>query len=233
MRLHIYPLSTLLVALALTAGCASQRIQVVDDAFLSEVSPEQKRLVHQARDKHYEATDALAKATRDSAWAKDQAELTRAELKSIEKELEEAELAMNLAEQNGTATELDLSKTRFEYLTAKADATREKLALRKREYEHSQLLQKVALERDRLAAAEVELAKARAVQELDRVAAKQISLREYEMQVIFHRTEVALAEVRAEGAAERVAIARQDFGTAEAKAASYQVEAKAASFQKD
>ena len=222
MRSHISPLTTLFVTLTLTAGCASQRTQVVDDALLSEVSPAQMSLVHQARDNQNDATDALAKAKRDNSWAKDQTDLTRAELKSIEKELEEAKLAMVLAEQNGTATELGLSKMRFEHLTAKADATREKLALKKREYEHAQLLQKVALERKRLAAAEVELAKARAVQELDRVAAKKIPLREYEMQASFHRTEVALAEVRASAAAERVAIAKQDFGTAEAKAASFQ-----------
>ncbi len=211
----------LCTAALLSAGCASasERTQRVDDALLSEVSASQMALVQQARAARDEAVDGLAKAARDAKWAVDQAELAQVELRTTTQQLEEAKLAAVLAERNGKTMELQDAKRRQERMVAMADASREKLALRKRESEYMRLTEKVALEHRRLADAEVELAKARAVQDLDRVAAQKVPVREFEKQVNFHKTEVKLAEVRAIAAQERVQEAKVKYEAAESKAA--------------
>ncbi|MFT5291672.1 MAG: hypothetical protein ACI8PQ_003351 [Planctomycetota bacterium] len=77
---------------------------------------------------------------------------------------------MVTAESSGTLSQLEVAKRSYEYAVARADEVREHLALRKREFEHAKLAQKLSLEEWRPRTAQVDLQKAEAVSALDRVA---------------------------------------------------------------
>ncbi len=211
-------------ALLLLASCASTpNPGRVDNALLSEVPPSSMTTVIEARAARDIAEDAHAKAERDTDWAKEQVELTRSNLKVVRAELDDAKLAMVTAERSGTVGQLEAAKMTYEYALASADEARERLALRKREFEHAKLAQKVALEEYRLRTAEVELRKAEAISVLDRVAAKRVPLKDHQRQVRYHETEVALATVRLAAMASAVEDARQEYDIVRAKSEALKV----------
>lgn len=208
------------IPLVVFASCAStSNLGRIDNALLSELSPSTMAGVVEARATKDSAEDALAKAQRDTQWAEEQVELTRSNLKVSRTEVEDANLAMITAERSGTVSQLEAAKRSYEYAVARADEVRERLALRKRELEHAKLAQKMALEEYRLNTARVELQKAEAVQELDRVAAKQIPVKDYRKQVRYHETEVQLARVRLTAMTSEVDEARQEYELFRAKVA--------------
>lgn len=207
------------ITLLLLASCVStSNPRRIDNALLSELSPSTMANVVEARATKDTAKDALAKAERDTQWAEEQVELTRSNLKVARTALDDAKLAMVTAERSGTISQLAAAKKSYEYAVVRTDAVRERLALRKREFEHAKLAQKLALEEYRLEAARVELQKAEAIQELDRVAAKQIPVKDYRKQVRYHETEVELARVRLAAMASEVEEARQEYAVLRAKA---------------
>lgn len=201
-------LSHLTLALLIT-GCATSRVARIDNALLSELPSTSMAGIVEARATKDTAEDALAKAERDEKWAQEQVEQTRSTLKVARTELDDAKLALVLAERSGTVAQLEAAKKAFAYASARSDEVRDVLALRKREYEHSKLLRKVAMEEVRLKWAQLELEKAEAVVVLDRVAAQQVPVKDYRKQVRYHETEVGLARIRAEAAASEAADARQ------------------------
>ena len=202
-------LSQLTLVLLLT-GCAStSRVARIDNALLSELPASSMAGIVEARATKDTAEDAVAKAERDEQWAKEQVEQTRSNLKVARTELDDAKLAMVLAERSGTVAQLEAAKKAFAYSSAHSDEVRDLLALRKREFEHSKLLRKVAEEELRLKYAQLELEKAEAVVVLDRVAAQQVPVKDYRKQVRYHETEVGVARIRAEAAGSEADDARQ------------------------
>ena len=198
-------LPILLLAAACTTG--PERI---DSALLSELQPGSMTRVVEARAVSDTADDAHAKAQRDTQWAEEQAELTRSSLKVARAGLDEAKHAMVVADRSGTVGQLRAAEHAHEYAIARVDEVRALLGLRKRELEYAKLAEKLALEELRLSRAQVELEKAEAIQELDRVAAKRIPLKDYQKQVRFHETEVELARVRLKAMAANVEDARAE-----------------------
>lgn len=208
------------ITLLVLASCVStaNNPSRIDSALLSELSPSTMAGVVEARATKNSAEDALAKAKRDTQWAEEQVELTRSNLKVVRTELDDAKLGMVTAERSGTVSQLEAAKKSYDYAVARADEVRERLSLRKREFEYAKLAQKLALENYRLKTAEVELQKAEAVQELDRVAAKQVPVKDYRRQVRYHETEVELAQVRLAAMASEIDEARQEYEAFRAKA---------------
>ena len=202
--ISLYALPSLLLAACNTAPTR------IDNALLSELDQSSMSGVVEARAHKDSAEDALAKAERDTQWAEEQAELTRSSLKVAQTSLADAKLGMVVADRSGTVGQLKAAEHAYDYAAARVDEVRGLLGLRKREFEYAKLAQKLALEEFRLGNARVELQKAEAVQELDRVAAKKIPVKDYQKQVRFHETEVELAKVRLRAMADHVEDARQE-----------------------
>lgn len=190
--------TSLLVLTLAVSSCSStpQAPDRLDDAMLSELSPAAMAGVVEARATKDAADDAHAKAKRDTQWAEEQVGLSRSALDVARAEVNEAKLALAVADKSGTGRQLDAASATYDYRLARSDQARELLALRKRELDVSRLREKLALEQLRLNSARVELEKAQAVQELDRVAARRVPVKDHQKQVRYHETEAELARVR-------------------------------------
>ena len=114
------------ITLLLLASCASTNDPGrIDNALLSELSPNNMAKVVDARATKDVAEDSLAEAERNTRWAGEQVELTRSNLKVARTELDDAKLAMVTAERSGTVSQLAKAKQAHEYSMARTDEVHE------------------------------------------------------------------------------------------------------------
>ncbi len=210
-------IAAILISTTLLAACQTNASRI-DDALLAELQPTEMATVTQARNAQTSARDAHAKAMRDTAWAEQQVELARSSLKVSRNQVEDSKLAVSLTEKSGTGTELKAAEASYVFTLAGADELRARVALRKREHDHAKLMEKLSAEQLRLANARLELVKAEAVQTLDRVETRDISIKDCRRQVRFHETEVELASIRSKASATELQEARAEYDAVRATA---------------
>jgi hypothetical protein len=205
----------------LLASCSSTKSYQVDNALLAEVSSEEKAEIQTFRAERDRAADAAASSEREVRAAENRVELARAALETERTRMAQAKLGTSIAKKDGTAGGFEKAERFEQQVAAEVDAKRAALGLRKRELEHAKLTDKLAQERVMLTSAEVELAKAKAVQNVDRMAVKKIDLSDFEKQVAFHRKGVEDAIKLCTKSEERVAQAQSSLETAQTKAVSF------------
>lgn len=175
-------------------ACSSGPSMRVEDALLAKVPPGAMQGVIDARAKRDQAADAVSKAEIDITKAKNAADLVKSELKIAESEVEQAGLKVDIAKQQGNAEAIQDAEAEAAIKRATVDVKKKLLNLRLRQIEQAEarlVLAKILLEK---AQAEVELAKAKAVQGLDDPRAKEISVSRFELQVTEYKSKVAKAE---------------------------------------
>lgn len=119
-QLNLLPLALLLLISCASTSSSSR----IDNALLSELPPASMSAIVEARASKDTASDALAKAERDTQWAEEQGDLTRSNLIVARAELADAKLAMVTPESSGTLSQLEVAKRSYEYAVARADEVR-------------------------------------------------------------------------------------------------------------
>jgi hypothetical protein len=190
----------------------------VDEGLLTHVPKEQMGQVQAPSTNHARAADASARRTRERQSAADRVSIAEAELEVARAELATSEIKARVAELSGSKPEWQTARAAVAHCEAKVQAARLAIELRKRELDLAVRREKLAQKTADLRDAEVERAKAQAVQSGDSTASHSISLTRFELQAKQHEKDVALAEKGEAAAIERVTAARREFETAQKEA---------------
>lgn len=184
-----------LLAACLLAGCAgSVNLRSIDNGMLSVLPESAMASISEARSQRDSAEDALAAAKRDLKLSKEEQDLSRASLKRYKARLEEAEVAMKIAEEDGTAARIQGASHEYSYSAARAEQARAGLVAADRGHARAQLALKTAREAHHHALAHVELEKATALQSADRGDARGIEIEAFRQQ--FEKSDKQLRQLR-------------------------------------
>jgi hypothetical protein len=197
--------------LVLVCACSMQRI---DDGLLAEVPEDQWENVQAARAAHTEAKDELAKRIVERESAGHRVDIAKADFEVARAELGTSEIRARVVEANGSKMEREIARAVLSQCEAKVNVSDLAIDLRECEFDVARQQETLARKTADLREAEIELAKAQAVQFVDRPAAKAVSLTEYELQVKERETAVALAVQREAEATEFLITARQAYDAA-------------------
>ncbi|HEX6882985.1 MAG TPA: hypothetical protein VF530_06365 [Planctomycetota bacterium] len=194
---------------ALAIGCKSNPFSdrdgsaalVVDDDFLVDVPESDRADIAVARTERSEMRDLVAIAERNVEQGRRQLDVAEEELAAAEAAVRTAEKSLAVAgedDESVRASEIGDANRRLEGARARKHWARSKVAYQGTHI--SRLESQTDLARLRLewSEARVELAKARAVHELDRPEARALSVGEFEARVAEKQVEVAMAEIDAQ-----------------------------------
>ena len=193
---HLKLKKLILPTLSLAALCACSSVpsvQSVDTALLIEVSADAKQKIAKARASHDESEDAYAIARRENRRAEQRVKLGKARLKTTRAQLNEAQLVRRFAEKNGSEKTLARSEAEEAYAYARVDYTEELILVRQREFDLAKAHEKFTFEERRLRNAQIELAKAEALKDVDLIAAQKFDLGEYRKQTTYYQRKVEAA----------------------------------------
>lgn len=183
-----------LAGLLLVSCGSSSKLRTIDNALLSMVPQEEMVPIFEARQKRDAAEDSLAIAKRDLKLAREEEELSRASLKRYKARYAEAKVALQIAEEDGTASRIQEASLEYSYSSARSEQARTGLVAAERGLERAKLALQTAEEAHRHALARVELEKASALQGADRGDVHGILLEDYRAQ--FEKSDKKLAKLR-------------------------------------
>ena len=179
----------------LLAGCgSSKKLLSIDNALLDMVPQEEMVPIFEARTKRDAAEDALAVAKRDLKLAREEEQLSRASLKRYKARYAESKVALQIAEEDGTASRIQAASLEYSYSSARSEQARAGLVAAERGLKRCELALDTAEEAHRHALARVELEKATALQGADRGDVQGILLEDYRAQ--FEKSDKRLAKLR-------------------------------------
>lgn len=223
-----HTLSLVILGLGLTAGCSllsdhshrsgdehysssrSSNLEPVPNSLLAYLPDGKRSEIEEARAAEAKARDESAAAERRVHVREDQLKIAMQDVEIARAEMKKAELILRLA-QGGTQEDLDRAHQNVRDTQALVDTTRARITWRERNIDSAQADEELTRAKLALTSARVELAKARAVHELDRPETRRIDVGSYEREVRLREEAVAVAEARSEAKQKEVKIARDSF----------------------
>lgn len=205
----------------LALGCRSTRFGndpdgsvavVVNDDMLVSVPEADRENITRARTERSEMKDRVAMAERDAEQGRRQLDVTEEELEAAEDAVTTAEKGLEVARdgnENARASEMESANRKLETARTRLYLARSRVAHGKTQLSRLESETDLANLRLQWSEACVELAKAKAVHELDRPEAREISVRAFEARVADRKIQVALAEIDTQAWEQKVQV-RQD-----------------------
>ncbi len=194
----------LLLACSACQSNPAPRTTLAADAMLLEASPVEQHLIAEAREANDRANDAYAAAKANTTRVRD-AQIS-ADLNLEEATAKVARATTNVENKvaSGTSESVDAAKRELDQ--AKTDHTMQAAAaaLGARQTDHARALAEVAKEHITVTEAQVELAKARAVNTLDRPADQKPAIKRFEESVRRAETDENVARTRSEATKKEV-----------------------------
>jgi len=222
-----------LLSIGLSLGCAAcssmpwkSNTPEVDRELVAAVPPSQTHGIDEARADRDKVSDACDVAKRNTAIAEDQLSLAKKELVLAKTEAATAQTAAEMAEK-GTTDELEKAKATVRDTNLVVASAENRIKWREMDLDRAQAREKLAQKKLVLADTRVELARAQAVKQLDRPAAKNVDVHVYEQAVREQEKTVALAEIDVDAAENEAGLAHDKFmSSARAVPASYRKRAE-------
>ena len=205
------PLCASIVLLVCTAcqTTSPPRATLAADALLTEVSPAEQRLIAKAREANDRANDAYAAAKAHTTATRDGQISADLDLEEAVAKVARANADVERQKSAGTTEAVDGAKQ--ELATAKAEHTVQAAAatLGARQTDHARALAEIAKEHVTVTEAQVELAKAKAVNTLDRPASQKPLIKRFEESVRRAEADENVARTRSEATKKEIDILLQ------------------------
>ena len=205
------PLCASIVLLVCTAcqTTSPPRATLAADALLTEVSPAEQRLIAKAREANDRANDAYAAAKAHTTTTRDGQISADLDLEEAVAKVARANANVERQKSAGTTEAVDGAKQ--ELATAKAEHTVQAAAatLGARQTDHARALAEIAKEHVTVTEAQVELAKAKAVNTLDRPASQKPLIKRFEESVRRAEADENVARTRSEATKKEIDILLQ------------------------
>jgi hypothetical protein len=168
------PLCASIVLLVCTAcqTTSPPRATLAADALLTEVSPAEQRLIAKAREANDRANDAYAAAKAHTTTTRDGQISADLDLEEAVAKVARANANLDHKKAAGTTEAVDGAKRELELAKAEHTAQAAAATLGARQTDHARALAEIAKEHVTVTEAQVELAKAKAVNTLDRRRAR-------------------------------------------------------------
>ncbi len=206
-------LLTAFVLASLTA-CGSSPPAKVDNALLVNASSESKAAVASARSMRDVAMDELAIATAEADHAADDVEMAKLALKTAEAESQQSKKGVEIAESTGSPEQLQKAATLHDQKLALQEVAKAILAVEKEELDLAKNERKAAEATHELRLSQVEEAKAIAIQNVDLVEVRKISLDDIRKRVASDQRAVDVAKERVADSTKRLKIANEKYNKA-------------------
>lgn len=213
--MHFVHIPVLVACLAFTACTTSSRDHADNDAIMSSLSDSQRAGIDEARAEHDRRGDELSAARQDVVRAKAQCTVAKKDLDLLGAQVDKAQAVVAVAE---TGTADDLKEAREDLKTAedKRDSQRDLIHWRECEITRSEKAEIVADRVQGLAAANVELEKARAFSKSDQALSRQVDVGQREADVRDSQTLVSHAKVELDAATVECSVAEKAYDTVKA-----------------
>jgi hypothetical protein len=183
------------------------RTDAADDALLLQVSVAERCNIADARKACDHATDAHALAVADQAKAAEARILAVQARQVAVARVARCEAALDRATKAGTTEDADAARTNVQQAKAESGVEQARLTLSDKQVAYAGSLATLAEEHIKVAMADVELAKVRAVNTLDRPDAQKRDVREFETSLRNAEGDENVARTRSEAAQREVAVA--------------------------
>lgn len=208
MHLPLYA-SILLLACTACQTTSPPRATLAADALLTEVSPAEQRLIAKAREANDRANDAYAAAKAHTSTTRDGQISADLDLEEAVAKVARANANLDRKKSAGTTEAIDGAKQ--ELADAKAEHTVQAAAatLGARQTDHARALAEIAKEHVTVTEAQVELAKAKAVNTLDRPASQKPVIKRFEESVRRAEADENVARTRSEATQKEIDILLQ------------------------
>lgn len=207
LTLHLPCLLLLAVTMACHTTRPTARSASTDDALLLEVSAAERSNIADARRACDYATDAHALAVADQSKAGVAQTLAVQAHEVAVAKVARCEVALDHATQRGTTEDVDTARTNVQQAIAESGVEEAKLTLNDMQVACAGSLVTLAEEHIKVATADVELAKVRAVNTLDRPDAQKRDVSKLETSLRNAQGEENVARTRAEAAQREVSVA--------------------------
>jgi hypothetical protein len=184
-----------------------------DDAMMAKLTPSQRSTIDEARATHSRRTDELAVARQDVVRAEAEEKLAEKDLDLAKVRVERAEAVVTIAETNTTE---ELESARKALTEAKAKVLHQEQLVRWRGFNvtRAERAEDLAERSQELAAAKLDLEKARAFSQSDSAASRNIDLQRYETTVNEHATRESVARAELAGADRQCELAERAYNDA-------------------
>lgn len=180
------------------------------DAMMGSISSSHRKTIDAARANHDATSDKLAKARQDVVRAKAEYALAKTELDLAKTKVEQAQASVVVAE-TGTTEELDQAREQHALAVAAVAPQHELLRWRECDIARSERAEALAQCSQTLAAAQVELEKARAFEETDQAASRDVDVAKHEALVNEATTRESVARVELDGAERQCKLAERAY----------------------
>ena len=211
--MKIASLTALAACIAMTACLSTSRQPGDHDAMMASLSPAQRVLIDEARSEHDRRTDELALARRDVTRAQAERAQAKTDLAAAEQRVDQAEAKVAVAE-TGTTEDLETAREGVRVAKAKVVPQHDMIRWRDCNLTRCEKAETLAQRSQDLAAARVDLEKARAFSKSDRADARHADVSRYETLVNERRTRESVARVELEGAVRQCTLAEQNYDAA-------------------
>lgn len=215
-RLQLSALVLLAASCASTGGSslgsASAR---VNTSLLSKVSREKMAPVKIAQSEFSVTKDALENAGRQAKLAGEAVEIAQSELGVLGARVDAARVALGVARAENVDVNIDASTDAYLGLLDRAQSHRMRLTVAKRERDVAVLRKSLAAEEHALAEAELQLARAEALESRELTPDQAVASEDLMADVLYHRAEVALAAGRLDTARRTLEAARRGYEAAQ------------------
>jgi len=182
------------------------RATAAADALLLEVSPSEQQRIASARENCDRANDAYAAAKARATSARDSQISADLDLEAATARVVRAETALEHRRTTGTTGAIDIAKRDLAQAKAEHTDLTAAATLRARQTDHARALAEIAKEHVTVNEALVELAKARAVNTLDRPDGQKPGLQRFEESVRRAEADENLARTRADATQKEIDI---------------------------
>lgn len=211
-------LLTAFVLASLTACGSSPK--KVDNALLSKASAESRATIAAARSERDVAIDEMAIAKSEASHASDDVEMAKLAVKTATAESKQTKKGVEIAESSGSPEQLKKAAESHTRKLALEEVAKAVLVVEKHELDLAKAEQSVAEATHELREAQVEEAKAIAVQDLDLVEVREIPLDDFRKRVASFQRDVEVAKERVVESEKRLKVANDKLSKASAYARS-------------
>ena len=210
-------LLTAFVLASLTA-CGSTPPKQVDNALLAQASAESRAAIASARSERDVAIDEMAIATAEANHAADEVEMAKLALRTASAESEQSKKGVEIAETTGTPDQLKKAAELHSQKLALEEVAKAVLAVEKQELQLAENEQEAAELTHELRLAQVEEAKAIAVQDVNLVEVRDIELTDFRNRVAKSQRAVDVAKESIVESNKRLKVANEKLSKASAHA---------------
>jgi hypothetical protein len=208
MKIHT---SVAIVLLILgTSACqtaSSRRAELIDEGLLLNVSDTERSNIADARKSRDQASDAYAAAQSDYARAVEARAVAGQVCDAAAAKASRTQDTLNRASQSGTVEDVSIAKQKVLEATAEKAVHTAKLSLSDKQADYANALAVLAKEHVQVTEARVNLAKAKAVNTLDRPRSQTPKVSMFETSLRLAEADENLARTRSESAQREVSIA--------------------------